>query len=120
MFDIGSTNLKPYTADVLHALAPLLNKVPNRITISGHTDAVAYADTEYSNWELSVDRANSARRALVEGNYPERKIAAAQGMGAIALYKPDAPTDPSNRRITIIVLKRAADRSLLANQKNAL
>ncbi len=106
MFDLGSANLKPYSQDALHALAPLLDKVPNRIAISGHTDATPYAAVDYSNWELSVDRANSARRALLEANYPERKIAAAQGMAAIALFKPQLPLDPSNRRIAITVLKR--------------
>jgi chemotaxis protein MotB len=112
MFDLGSDTLKPYSREVLHALAPLLNTVPNRIAISGHTDSVTYGtDAVYSNWELSVDRANSARRALLEGGYPEPKVAAAQGMSNIALYKPDAPNDPANRRIAIIVLKRSAEKS---------
>jgi chemotaxis protein MotB len=116
MFDLGSDTLKPYSREVLHALAPLLNKVPNRIAISGHTDSVTYGtDAVYSNWELSVDRANRARRALLEGSYPEQKVAAAQGMSNIALYKPEAPNDPANRRIAIIVLKRAAEKSAVSN-----
>jgi chemotaxis protein MotB len=115
MFDLGSDELKPYTRSVLHALAPLLNRVPNKISVAGHTDAVAFAEgAQYSNWELSVHRANSARRALLVGGYPEDKVAAAQGMGAVALFKPEAPNDPANRRIAIQVLKKAAQKSLLA------
>lgn len=114
MFDLGRDELKTYTEKVLRALAPLLNTVPNRISITGHTDAFKYGDgASYSNWELSADRANSARRALVQGGYPEDKIAAVQGMGDTALFKPETPLDPSNRRIAIIVLRRMAETSIL-------
>ena len=114
MFDLGRDELKGYTEKVLRALAPLLDTVPNRISITGHTDAFKYGDgAAYSNWELSADRANSARRALVLGGYPEDKIAAVQGMGDTALFKPEAPLDPGNRRIAIIVLRRLAEKSIL-------
>jgi len=114
MFDLGSARLKSYSTDVLEALAPLLNQVPNRISITGHTDAIAYGSgAVYSNWELSADRANAARRALLDGEYPPEKVLTVQGMGASAPYKPDAPSDPINRRIAIIVLKKSVEDALL-------
>lgn len=108
MFDIGSANLKPYSADVLEALAPILDKVQNKISVTGHTDATPYgAGATYTNWELSADRANSARRALLQGSYPEAKVATVQGMGSAAPLVVDKPFEPINRRIAIIVLKKA-------------
>jgi len=117
MFDSGSARLKGYSLDVLEALAPLLNSVPNRISVTGHTDAVSYgAGSAYSNWELSADRANAARRAMMNGGYPEDKFVTVQGMGAAAPYKPEAPTDPINRRIAILVLKKNVEEALLGRQ----
>jgi chemotaxis protein MotB len=108
MFDVGSANLKPWSSDVLHALAPILDKVQNKISITGHTDSTPYgAGATYTNWELSADRANSARRALLEGTYPEPKVATVQGMGSAAPLLIDKPNEPINRRIAIIVLKKA-------------
>ncbi len=108
MFDIGSANLQKWSADVLRALAPIVNKVQNKISITGHTDATPYGvGAKYTNWELSADRANSARRALLEGTYPESKVATVQGMGSAAPLVVDKPTEPINRRIAIIVLKKA-------------
>lgn len=108
MFDVGSTRLKSYSADVLQVLGGILNKVPNKISITGHTDSMPYsAGATYGNWELSSDRANSARRALQSGDYPEEKVATVQGMGAVAPLRADDPAAPINRRIAIIVLKKA-------------
>jgi chemotaxis protein MotB len=113
MFDVGSANLKPYSVDVLHELAPILDKVQNKISVTGHTDATPYgANATYTNWELSADRANAARRALLEGSYPESKVATVQGMGSAAPYLIDQPTEPINRRIAIIVLKKAVAEAL--------
>ncbi|HTF95376.1 MAG TPA: flagellar motor protein MotB [Cellvibrio sp.] len=108
MFDVGSANLQPWSSDVLHALAPILDKVQNKISITGHTDSTPYgAGATYTNWELSADRANAARRALLEGTYPEPKVATVQGMGSAAPLLVDKPNEPINRRIAIIVLKKA-------------
>lgn len=113
MFDVGSARLKPYSEDVLKSLAPLLDKVPNKISVTGHTDARPYgANANYTNWELSADRANAARRALQEGAFPEDKIATVQGMGSAAPLLPENPADPINRRIAIIVLKKAVSDAL--------
>ncbi len=113
MFDRGESRLQGYAREVLHALAPRLNVVANRLSINGHTDSVAYRDgSDYSNWELSADRANSARRALVEGGYPEDKIFTVQGMGASVPLIADDPAAASNRRIVILVLRREVEDAL--------
>lgn len=107
-FDVGSAHMKPYTEEVLKALAPLLDKVKNKISVTGHTDSTSYgAGATYTNWELSADRANSARRALVQGGFPDEKVATVQGMGSASPLLPDKPDAPINRRIAIIVLKKA-------------
>ena len=69
MFDSGAADVKPYTREILREIAALLNEVPNRISISGHTDAKPFSSGErgYSNWELSSDRANACRRELIGG-----------------------------------------------------
>jgi len=108
MFDVGSANLQKWSSDVLHALAPILDKVQNKISVTGHTDATPYGiGATYTNWELSADRANAARRALLGGSYPEAKVATVQGMGSAAPMLIDKPREPINRRIAIIVLKKA-------------
>ncbi|RYY03627.1 MAG: motility protein MotB [Gammaproteobacteria bacterium] len=107
-FDVGSAHMKPYIEDVLKSLAPLLDKVQNKISVTGHTDSTSYgAGATYTNWELSADRANSARRALLQGGFPEGKVVTVQGMGSAAPLIVDKPDAPINRRIAIIVLKKA-------------
>src|SRR5262249_26519146 len=92
MFDSGSAELQIYAEEVLVALAPILNSVVNKLSINGHTDAVAYGrNASYTNWELSADRANSARRALESGEYPDDKVLTVQGMGASVPRVPEAP-----------------------------
>ncbi len=120
MFDEGSARLRPYAEDAILALAPIVNKVPNRISIVGHTDATPYgAGAVYSNWELSSDRANTARRALVKGKYPNSKVVAVQGLASVAPLLPNNPTDPSNRRIAIIVLKQEVVEAMIKIDPNA-
>lgn len=107
MFDVGSAKMKSYSAEVLQALANILNNVPNKLSVTGHTDAIPYSEGAlYGNWELSTDRANSARRELHKGQLPEEKIATVQGMGSVTPLRPENPHDPINRRIAIIVLKK--------------
>ena len=115
MFDLGRDRLKDYTKTILEELARFINKVPNRITISGHTDDAPYNDDHgYSNWELSADRANAARRALLAGGLDEGKIAQVVGLAAaVPLDKAD-PRDPINRRISIIVMTEQAAAAVLS------
>lgn len=111
MFDSGSSQLKAYAKDILHELSPVLNDVNHRIALSGHTDAAGYAfgDKSYSNWELSADRANATRRELVVGGLADNKIIRVVGLGSAVLAKPEAPLDPSNRRVTVVVLNKEAE-----------
>jgi len=115
MFDSGSSALKDYTTQILVELAKYLNTVPNRISLSGHTDAKPFAggNKGYTNWELSADRANAARRALLNGGLAEHKIARVVGLASSVLFDKVEPLNPINRRISIIVMtKRAEDAAL--------
>jgi len=113
MFDSGASRLSKYTEEVLWALAPRLGAVANKLSINGHTDAIAYREgSDFSNWELSADRANSARRALLDGGFPDQQVLTVQGMGASAPRLEADPSDPSNRRIVILVLKKDVEDAL--------
>ncbi|MBK6659171.1 MAG: flagellar motor protein MotB [Proteobacteria bacterium] len=106
MFDQGSAHLKSYTADILHEIVKVISEAPNRVSISGHTDATPYAyDGDYGNWELSADRANAARRELLNGGLPEEKVGRVVGLGSSDLLDPSQPQAPINRRISIVVLR---------------
>ena len=115
MFDLGSAKLKDYTGNILHELAPYLNSVPNRISVSGHTDTTPYvAQNGATNWDLSADRANAARRALEGGGLATEKIARVVGLSSSVLFDKDNPRNPINRRISIIVMTKQAEESALA------
>ena len=117
MFDSGSARLKPYFEDILLAMADTIKAVPNKISISGHTDATPYSGTgDFGNWELSANRANAARRALVAGRYPESQVARVVGYASSALFDRDNPFNPVNRRIDIVVLTKKAQRAMEGTQ----
>jgi chemotaxis protein MotB len=110
MFDIGSSRLKGYTNSILRELTPYLNSVPNHVSLTGHTDVSAYAGiTGYTNWDLSTDRANSARRALEGAGLSTEKVARVVGLASSVLFDKDNPRNPINRRISIIVMTREAE-----------
>ena len=111
MFASGSAVLQPYTRDILREIAKVVNDVPNRISISGHTDARPYAGGEhgYSNWELSADRANASRREMMAGGMDEKKIARVVGLSSSVLFDAQDPFNPINRRISIIVMNQHAE-----------
>jgi chemotaxis protein MotB len=114
MFDVGSARLKDYTTAILKTLAGYLNTVPNRISISGHTDIRPYpGGVGYTNWELSADRANAARRALGSGGLNEAKIARVVGLSSSVLFDKDDPQNAINRRISIIVMTKQAEDTAL-------
>ncbi len=119
MFDLGSAKLMPYTSDILHEIAGFVNRVPNRVSIAGHTDTANYATRiGYSNWELSADRANAARRALLEGGMEPSKIARVVGFGAAVLFDKKDPLNPVNRRISIVVMTKAAEDAALGSSES--
>lgn len=111
MFDSGRAQLKYYSQDILFELAKPLSAVANKLSITGHTDATPFVGRPgYTNWELSADRANTARRALVAGGVGGGQIARVVGLGDSVLFDTEDPNAPVNRRISIIVLnKKSAD-----------
>jgi chemotaxis protein MotB len=114
MFDVGSARLRNYTTAILHELAPYLDSVPNRISLTGHTDIRPYPSTNgYTNWELSADRANAARRALTAGGLPDNKISRVVGLSSSVLFDKRDPQNPINRRISIVVMTRQAEEAAL-------
>lgn len=114
MFDLGSARLMPYTKAILVELSHFINQVPNRISITGHTDTTAYStQLGYGNWELSADRANAARRTLLEGGMDEAKVARVVGLSSSVLFDKANPQNPINRRISIVVMTKQAEAAAL-------
>jgi len=114
MFASGSAAMKPYAQEILHEIGKALNEVPNRINLSGHTDATPYSGGEggYSNWELSADRANSSRRELIVGGMDESKILRVVGLSSAVLFDKTDPLNPTNRRISIIVMNKQTEEAI--------
>jgi chemotaxis protein MotB len=113
MFAMASAELQPYTKDILDVLALVLNDVPNRISLSGHTDSTPYmTEKGYSNWELSADRANASRRELVHGGLADEKILRVVGLAAAAHLDRKDPFNPINRRISILVMNKRTEEAV--------
>jgi len=114
MFELGRAQLLPHTRDILHEIGRVLNDVPNRVSLSGHTDATPYYGGErgYSNWELSADRANASRRELVAGGMQEAKVVRVVGLSSAVLFDREDALNPINRRISIIVMKKQAEEAI--------
>ncbi|MCW8900173.1 MAG: flagellar motor protein MotB [Gammaproteobacteria bacterium] len=122
MFSAGSEKLKPYTRVILRELAKTITRyAPNQISITGHTDASVFGQgiieyetidgevlrKKYSNWELSSDRANAARRELIKGGMPAKQVGRVVGLSSSVLFDKNNPYSPVNRRISIIVMNQA-------------
>jgi chemotaxis protein MotB len=119
MFESAKAELQPYTRDILDVLALVLNDVPNRLSLSGHTDSTPYqTESGYSNWELSADRANASRRELVRGGLAESKVLRVVGLAAANHLDPKDPFNPVNRRISILVMNKRTEESVLRNGGN--
>ncbi|HEX7649223.1 MAG TPA: flagellar motor protein MotB [Noviherbaspirillum sp.] len=115
MFALAKAELQPYTREILLEIGHALNDVPNKISLSGHTDATPYASGErgYSNWELSADRANASRRVLVAGGMDESKVLRVVGLSSAVPLDKNDPFNPINRRISIIVMNKKTEESAL-------
>ena len=113
MFRLGSADVVPRLAHVLDALEPFLNKAPYGITISGHTDNTPFVMGlgGYSNWELSSDRANAARRELVKAGLNADQLIRVTGH-ASTMNLSEKANDPMNRRISIVLLSESARHSI--------
>jgi chemotaxis protein MotB len=119
MFATGSARLQPYFEDILLAMTETISAVPNKISVSGHTDAQPFVGRGgYGNWELSADRANAARRVLIAGGYDDGQVARVVGYASSALFDRDEPLNPINRRIDIVVLTRKAQRAIEGAQSD--
>lgn len=112
MFDLGSARLLGYSQDILRELGSIINEVPNKISITGHTDARPLLRANYSNWELSSDRANAARRALIEGGMSDGKIGRVVGLADTVLFDKENPESSVNRRISIIVMNQQTEMAI--------
>ncbi|RBA24145.1 flagellar motor protein MotB [Herminiimonas fonticola] len=121
MFALSKAELQPYTKIILHEIAKTLNDIPNRISLSGHTDATPYSSGEksYSNWELSSDRANASRRELIAGGMAESKMLRVVGLSSAVLFDPTDPLNPINRRISIIVMNKKTEDSITKENRTA-
>ena len=115
MFKTGSAEVEPYMRDILRAIAPVLNEIPNKVSLSGHTDDYPYASGErgYSNWELSADRANASRRELVAGGLDDGKVLRVIGMSNSMRLSEHGGNDAINRRISLLVLNNQAEQAIL-------
>ena len=110
MFALAKAELQPYTKEILHIIGMVLNEVPNKIGISGHTDSTPYySDAGYSNWELSADRANASRREMVLGGLQDDKVLRVVGLASAAHLDAKDPFNPVNRRISIIVMNKRTE-----------
>lgn len=114
MFASGSAELKPESQLLLTEVSNLLANSGKRISISGHTDATPFAGgyAGYSNWELSNDRANAARRALVRGGLDPDKVMRVVGLASTVLLDPEQPNSPTNRRISIVIMNQEAEEAI--------
>ena len=114
MFALGRAELQPYARDILMEIGRTLNDVDNKVSVAGHTDSSRYAAGEkgYSNWELSADRANASRRALVAGGMQEKRVVRVYGMAAAAPLDKNDPENPMNRRISLIVMNHETEQAV--------
>jgi chemotaxis protein MotB len=108
-FATGSAVAKPETTEVLTAIAAELGQLPNAVAVEGHTDSRAYAAVDgYGNWDLSADRANTARRIMERRGLREGQVEAVRGYADTRLRLPRQPLDAGNRRISIVVRRNSA------------
>lgn len=115
-YQSGSANLSPNGRELLAMLAAEFKTLPNDLLIEGHTDAAQYSnDKSYSNWELSADRANSARRLLQQSGVRKDQVTQVRGYADQMLRVKNNPYDPSNRRISMLV--KNADSAMMGKMK---
>jgi chemotaxis protein MotB len=118
MFDSGGSDLKPYTREILRQIGKSLNGVKNRISLAGHTDAANFVggNQGFSNWELSANRANASRRELVVGGMDDAKVLRVVGLASTVLFDQNDPLNSVNRRISIVVLNKKTENSILQEE----
>ena len=106
MFASGQAEMLPHARKLIQLVAKVIAKMPQQISVSGHTDAKRFiTESGYSNWELSSDRANAARRELVRTSIPYEKVSKVVGKAATEPFLVDDPENARNRRLSIIMLR---------------
>jgi len=102
---------------ILREIGPVLNRVENKISLSGHTDATPYAggDRGFGNWELSTNRANASRREMIIGGLDEQKVMRVVGFADTVLFDKVQPTHAINRRISIVVMNKRTEDAILSD-----
>jgi len=110
MFSLGSAEPVENARKLIAVVSQVVQRLPNKISITGHTDAVSYmVGRKYSNWELSADRANASRREFIADGVPPDRIDRVVGLAERDLLVPDDPTSPRNRRISIVLLRTSKE-----------
>ena len=104
-----------HLGDILREIGRGLNKVENRVSLSGHTDATPYVggDRGFGNWELSTNRANASRRELVAGGMAENKMIRVVGLSSTVPYDKQDPHGAANRRISVVILNKRTEEAIL-------
>jgi chemotaxis protein MotB len=103
-FESGSSKLSPSGTKLLTLIAAKVKLLPNKLLIEGYTDAALFSNgSDYTNWELSADRANAVRRLMQRNGVGSNQVAEVRGYGDQMLRVPSRPLDPSNRRVSLIV-----------------
>lgn len=106
MFPLGSPVPNAHMQQLMGLVAQAVMPLPNPISITGHTDSLPYRlDAEYTNWELSLDRANASRRALIANGLPPARVSRVVGKAQTDPLFPASPTDPRNRRMSIVLMR---------------
>lgn len=120
MFEKGSSILNDDANKLLQQMARIFRQIPNKISITGHTDATPYSeDSNYTNWELSSDRAHACRKVFMKSGLTAERIASVVGKKDNELLIPESPTAPQNRRIGIVVMRQSLEKSLNQIQQKA-
>lgn len=110
MFALGSAEMLDPTRKLVALVAQVIQRLPNKISISGHTDSTTYPmGGKYSNWELSSDRANASRREFLADGVPAERIARVVGLADRAPFVAENPASPRNRRISIVLIREAKE-----------
>lgn len=117
MFPRGGSNMYLHTKKVLELVAKVIKAMPQKIKISGHTDATKFiTESGYGNWELSADRANASRRALHDLGVPETRFSRVVGLAATEPLLADDPSNPRNRRLSLVLLRGTGNQTLKGEQ----
>ena len=112
MFKPGGAELNARTEKLLLLISSVIERLPNKLSLSGHTDAEPFrSQTGKTNWELSLERANSGRRALEENGISPKRFERVTGLAARQPLVPDDPYSPRNRRLAILLQREDKDRT---------